>query len=220
LIGFIAQGIEFNQKIGFKQEMGNFLLWVKQPFNVVRHSMFIEAMKVTFEFRTYYKPSSYHGLLTGLLKQSKVNVSKQITKRTRNSIHKYGATICFDGWCRNPKIGFASKCEVQRPMGPRVCLGVKHTFPNGGECKGWSPMIPNVLQLWELHLCKSCECLEPWLKRQTNTKLSPQDTIKKVLKHKCLKCSRIIHLDLICMSCDKKTGARVKLKIWLSTTNP
>jgi len=33
-----------------------------------------------------------------LLKQSKVDVSKQIFNRTQNSIHKYGATICFDGW--------------------------------------------------------------------------------------------------------------------------
>jgi hypothetical protein len=27
-----------------------------------------------------------------------VDVSKQVTKRTRNSIHKYGTTTCFDGW--------------------------------------------------------------------------------------------------------------------------
>jgi len=33
-----------------------------------------------------------------LLKQSKVDVSKQVTKRTQNLIHKYGATICFNGW--------------------------------------------------------------------------------------------------------------------------
>jgi hypothetical protein len=27
-----------------------------------------------------------------------VDVSKQVIKKMRNSIHKYGATICFDGW--------------------------------------------------------------------------------------------------------------------------
>jgi len=27
-----------------------------------------------------------------------VNVSKHVAKRTSNSIHKYGVTICFDGW--------------------------------------------------------------------------------------------------------------------------
>jgi len=30
--------------------------------------------------------------------QSKMDVSKQVTKRTWNSIHKYGATICSNGW--------------------------------------------------------------------------------------------------------------------------
>jgi hypothetical protein len=34
----------------------------------------------------------------------------------------------------------------------------------------------------------------------------PQDTIKKVLKHRCLKCPLIVHLDLICMSYDQKKG--------------
>ncbi len=40
---------------------------------------------------------SYHGLCTYLLKQFKVDVSKQVTERTRNLIHKYGATICSYG---------------------------------------------------------------------------------------------------------------------------
>jgi hypothetical protein len=57
-----------------------------------------------------------------------------------------------------------------------------------------------------MHLCESCECLKPWLKRQKNTKLPPQDTIGKVLKRRCLKCYRIIHLVLICMSYDQKKG--------------
>jgi hypothetical protein len=52
----------------------------------------------------------------------------------------------------------------------------------------------------------SCECSEPWLERQANTKLGPQDTIKKVLKFKCLKCPHIVHLDLICISYDQKKG--------------
>jgi len=36
--------------------------------------------------------------------------------------------------------------------------------------------------------------------------IGPHDTIRKVLKHKCLKCLHIVHLDLICMSYDKKKG--------------
>jgi hypothetical protein len=29
----------------------------------------------------------------------------------------------------------------------RMCLDVKHTFTNEGECKGWSPMIPSAFPL-------------------------------------------------------------------------
>jgi hypothetical protein len=81
---------------------------------------------------------------------------------------------------------------------------VKHTLTNGGECKRWSPMILKCTPT--LGVAVSLECLEPWLKRQTCVKLGPQDTIGKVFKFRCLKCSRIAHLDLICMSYDQKKG--------------
>jgi hypothetical protein len=84
-------------------------------------------------------------------------------------------------------------------MGPGMCLNVKLTVTNGGECNGWNP-------LWELHLKGSCECSEPWLKRKTNAKLGPQDTIKNILKRRCLKCPHIVHLDLICIVMIKKKG--------------
>jgi hypothetical protein len=39
--------------------------------------------------------------------------------------------------CCNLNIRFTTKCEVQGPMRPRMCLGVEHTLTNGGKCKGW-----------------------------------------------------------------------------------
>jgi hypothetical protein len=60
--------------------------------------MFIKDVKTTSKSQTYYKLPSYHGLHTYLLKQSKVIVSKLISKNIQNSIHKYGATICSNGW--------------------------------------------------------------------------------------------------------------------------
>jgi hypothetical protein len=36
--------------------------------------------------------------------------------------------------------------------------------------------------------------------------IGPPNTIRKVLKHRCLKCPHIIHLNLICMNYDKKKG--------------
>jgi hypothetical protein len=72
----------------------------------------------------------------------------------------------------------------------------------------------------ELYLCGSYECLEPWLEMQTSTKLSPQDTIRKVLKRRCLKCPCIVHLDLICMSYDKKKGQKSNWKFDSSPQTP
>jgi hypothetical protein len=41
--------------------------------------------------------------------------------------------------CRNPNIEFTTKCEVQRPLRSRVCLGVKRTLANGGIMQGMKP---------------------------------------------------------------------------------
>ncbi len=113
------------------------------------------------------------------------------------------------------------KCEVQRPMRLKMCLGVKHTFSqmvkNARDEAQW---LSSALPLWELHLCMNCECLEPWLERQTSTKLAPQDTIRKVLKCKCLKCPCIGHWVLIYMSYDQKKGHESNWVIWLLTINP
>jgi hypothetical protein len=59
-------------------------------------SFFIEAMKATFKSYTYYKPPSYHGLCINLLKQFKVDVSKHIYEKMRNSI-LCKRTICSNG---------------------------------------------------------------------------------------------------------------------------
>jgi len=41
---------------------------------------------------------------------------------------------------------------------------------------------------------KVANVLEPWLERQISIKLSPRDTIRKVLKHRFLWCPRFVHL--------------------------
>ena len=63
--------------------------------------------------------------------------------------------------CYNPNIRFTIKCKVQGPMRSKVCLGVEHTFTNGGECKEWSPMIPKciltlgITLMWELRMFRT-----------------------------------------------------------------
>jgi hypothetical protein len=87
----------------------------------MRHSTFIEAVNATSESQTYYKPPSYHGLRTDLLKQSKMDVSKQVTERTQNVSHKCGTTICSNG-CNN---------FSQRPL-----LNIMFSCPNGDAFMG------------------------------------------------------------------------------------
>ncbi len=88
----------------------------------------------------------------------------------------------------------------------RICLGVKQTFTNGGECKGWSPMTSKCTPTVGVALVRESRMFIVLVGKAKKIKLGPQDTIKKVLKHKCLKCPRVVHLDMICMRYDQKKG--------------
>jgi len=82
-----------------------------------------------------------------------------------------------------------------------------NSFSQMGEsARDGAQWSPNALPLWESHSWRCCECSESCLEKQTSTKLGSHDTIRKALKRKCLKCSCIVHLDLICMSYDQKKG--------------
>jgi len=96
------------------------------------------------------------------------------------------------------------KCEVQGPMRARMCLSVKHILTNGRECKGWNPMTPNCTPTLGIAFVRELQMFRTLIGNAKNTKLGPQDTIRKVLKCRCFKCPHIVHLNLICMSCDQK----------------
>jgi len=110
----------------------------------------------------------------------------------------------FERLCHNPNIGFATKCERQAPMRPKMCLGVKCILTNVGECKGWNPMTPKsiptlkVAFMWELWMFRAL------VGKGKNTKLGFHDTIRNFLKHICLKFLDIVHLNLIYISYDQK----------------
>jgi len=78
----------------------------------------------------------------------------------------------------------------------------------GESARDEAQWFPNAFSFWELHLCGSCECLKLWLERQTSTKLGPQETMRKVMKRKCLWWPHIVHLNLICMSYNQKKGRK------------
>ncbi len=102
----------------------------------------------------------------------------------------------------NPNIRFMTRCIMQGPMRPRKYVYMWNMLSQ----RDGAQWLPSAFPLWELHSCKSCKCSEPWLERKTSTKLSLHDTIRKVLKHICLKCLHIVHLDLIYMNYDQKNG--------------
>jgi hypothetical protein len=102
--------------------------------------------------------------------------------------------------CHNLNIGSTTKCEVQGPMRSKMFLGVKHTFTSGWECKGWSPMTPKCTPTLGITLVHELWMFKILVGKSTSTKLSPHDTIRKVLKHTCLKCPCIGHLVMICMN--------------------
>ncbi len=122
--------------------------------------------------------------------------------------------------CHNLNIGFVTKCEMQGPMRPKICLGVKHTLRNGGECKVWSPMTPKCAPTLGVALVRELQMFGALVVKENKYQLGPQETIRKVLKHRCLKCYHIVHIDLVYMSYDQNKGHESNWKIWFPTTNP
>ncbi len=112
----LSEGLNSTKKQDLDKKWVTFFNEVNIPFNVVWHLAFIEVVKATYESSswTYYKPSSYHGLHINLLKQSKMDVFKQVTKRTWNLIHKYGTNNYFNGWdnvTRHPLLNIMFVCQ-------------------------------------------------------------------------------------------------------------
>ena len=69
------------------------------PFNVVRHSTFIHAVRETARLRMFAcRPPSYNAVRTRLLTATRVDVEKKVEEKLGNSIVKYGVSICCDGW--------------------------------------------------------------------------------------------------------------------------
>jgi hypothetical protein len=102
-----------------------------------------------------------------------------------------------------------------------MCLGVKHTFTNGGKCKRWSPMIPKC----NSHTLGITLMQEYWMFRtlvakQKKNQIGPpwyhykslEVYMPKVLSH----CSFRLKMHELW----SKEWLGIKLRIWLLTTNP
>ena len=68
------------------------------PFNVVRHPAFVYVVCEIARYRMpAYKPPSYNAIHTTLLVAKKKNLDKQVKEKLRNSVEKYGVTLCCNG---------------------------------------------------------------------------------------------------------------------------
>jgi hypothetical protein len=96
---------------------------------------------------------------------------------------------------------------MQVSMRPRKCVWVWNTLSQMGEnVRDGTQWLPSAFPFWELHLCGSLECSKHWLKRQKKSKLNCHDIIENISKCRCLKCPRIVYLNMICMYYDQKNG--------------
>ncbi len=102
----------------------------------------------------------------------------------------------------------------------RVCLRVKHTFTNGGECKRLSLMILKWIPTLGIALMRESQMFRTLIKKVKKYQMKPQGChwrgfemwMLKVLSH----CP--FRHEMHELWCKKRSG--IKFGIWLSTINP
>ena len=126
----VQEGMNASNKQVLDKKWAKFFYEANIPFNVARHPAFLDAVKSTSESRVGYKPPAYHALRTKLIKSTKDEVAATVAEKTRAPIHKYGVTICSDGWdnvTHRPLMNVMLSCTSGE-----VFLG---SIDTTGECK-------------------------------------------------------------------------------------
>lgn len=126
----VQEGMDTSNKQVLDKKWARFFYEANIPFNVVRHPAFLDVVKATSESRVAYKPPTYHALRTKLIKSTKDEVAAMVREKTKAPIHKYGVTICSDGWdnvTHRPLMNVMLACTSGE-----VFLG---SIDTTGECK-------------------------------------------------------------------------------------
>jgi hypothetical protein len=66
-----------------------------------------------------------------------------------------------------------TKCEVQGPMKPIMCLGVKHIITIRGKCKEWSPMTPKHTPILGVALVQELQMFRALVKKENKHQVGP-----------------------------------------------
>jgi hypothetical protein len=95
----MTEGFNASTKLHLDRTWASAFYEANIPFNVIRHPAFIYAMKEIAKHRMpVYTPPSYNVVRTSLLKAKKKKVERETTTQLGDSLHKYGFTLCADGW--------------------------------------------------------------------------------------------------------------------------
>jgi hypothetical protein len=95
----MTEGFNASTKLHLDRAWASAFYEANIPFNVIRHPVFIYAVKETTKHRMpTYTPPPYNAVHTSLLKAKKEEVERKKTTQLGDSLHKYGIIFCADGW--------------------------------------------------------------------------------------------------------------------------
>jgi hypothetical protein len=95
----LTEGFNASTKLHLDRAWASAFYEANIPFNVIQHPAFIYVVKETAKHRmTAYTPPSYNPVRTSLLKAKKEEVERKTTTQLGDSLHKYGVTLCANGW--------------------------------------------------------------------------------------------------------------------------
>jgi hypothetical protein len=94
----MQEGLQSSAKLSLDRISSTTFYEANIPFNMVRHPSFVNAVKQTVAMKLTYKPPSYYAMQTSLLKTRRAQVEVEVNAKTKDSIRKYGVTVCSDGW--------------------------------------------------------------------------------------------------------------------------
>ncbi len=94
-----------------------------------------------------------------------------------------------------PQLGFMTKVRAWKGAGQKCNPKITFTLLGMQEnVREWAHTLPNELPLWELESWWAPEFLESSLRGQNSLNWKFPYITEKFLRHRCLKCTHMIHL--------------------------
>ncbi len=109
--------------------------------------------------------------------------------------------------------------ECNGPWGEENVFRCEKHFHKWGRVQGMEPNDSQVHSHFGNHTRAGVVNIQSLGWKGNKYQIGPQDTIRKALKWKCLKCPHIVHLDIIYMNYDQKKGheSNWKFDFWPQT---